>query len=402
MEESNPIARRRHVPRILLPLLLASALATSLGACSHAESTVAEKPTPVRIAAATRGPATPPIFATGQVASQDETRLSFKLGGVVRRIAVQEGDEVKQGQRLAEIELAEVGAQVEQARQLADKAQRDLERGERLHADQVISLEQLQDLRTQASVARAGLKSAQFNLGFSTIVAPRDGVVLRKLVEEREQVAPGAPVLVLSSREGGYVVKLALADREVVQLKLGDPAEVRMDAYPGRVFQAKVSEISRAAEARSGLFPVEVRLEPPQLALASGLVAKVALSPASSREGSLTYVPIAAVVEGDRDRASVFVLANDRAKRRPVRVAFIAAEQVALAEGLAPGETIVTDGALYLQDDERIAIVQDPAKAVGSVLMPELDAPASRDVEPLGVAPRGLAPTAGATPDRPG
>ena len=112
------------------------------------------------------------------------------------------------------------------------------------------------------------------------------------------------------------------------------------------------------------------RLESPQLALASGLVAKVALSPSSSREGSLTYVPIAAVVEGDRDRASVFVLANDRAKRRAVRVAFIAADGVALAEGLAPGETIVTDGALYLQDDERIAIVQDPAKAVGSVLAP--------------------------------
>jgi multidrug efflux system membrane fusion protein len=394
MEESNPTAYhttgvgpRRHTHRrfgasTLLPLLLAGAMVMALAACSHAESTVAEKPTPVRVAAATRGPATPPIAATGQVASQDEMRLSFKLGGVVRRIAVQEGDEVKQGQRLAEIELAEVGAQVEQARQLADKAQRDLERGERLHADQVISLEQLQDLRTQASVARAGLKSAQFNLGFSTIVAPRDGVVLRKLVEEREQVAPGEPVLELGSRDGGYVVKLALADREVVQLKLGDPAEVRMDAYPGRVLAANVSEVSRAAEQRSGLFPVEVRLESPQLALASGLVAKVTLSPSSSREGSLTYVPIAAVVEGDRDRASVFVLANDRAKRRPVRIAFFAAEQVALVEGLAPGETIVTDGALYLQDDERIAIVQDPAKAVGSVLMPELDAPAGRDTAP--------------------
>jgi multidrug efflux system membrane fusion protein len=362
-----------HLPpaaRTLPPRLLTAGLLALLAACSQADSTVTETPTPVRVAAATRGPATPPIAATGQVASQDEMRLSFKLGGVVRRISVQEGDEVKQGQRLAEIELAEVGAQVEQARQLADKAQRDLERGERLHADQVISLEQLQDLRTQASVASAGFKSAQFNLGFSTIVAPRDGVVLRKLVEEREQVAPGAPVLELGSRDGGYVVKLALADREVVQLKLGDPAEVRMDAYPGRVLVAQVSEISRAAEPRSGLFPVEVRLESPELALASGLVAKVALSPSSSRAGSLTYVPIAAVVEGDRDRASVFVLANDRAKRRPVRVAFFAAEQVALAEGLAPGETIVTDGALYLQDDERIAIVQDPAKAVGSVLEP--------------------------------
>ncbi len=369
-----PHARsRRHVASraawLLMPLLLAGTLA----ACSKVESTVAEKATPVRIAAATSGPATPPIAATGQVASKDEMRLSFKLGGVIRRISVEAGDEVKQGQRLAEIELAEISAQVEQARQLAAKAQRDLERGERLHADQVISLEQLQDLRTQSSVARAALGSAQFNLGFSTIVAPRDGVVLRRMVEEREQVAPGATVLEIGTNDGGYVVRLALADREVVQLKLGDPAEVRMDAYPGRVLSAKVSEISRAVDARSGLFPVEVRLESPQLQLASGLVAKVALSPSSSREASLTYVPIAAVVEGDRDRASVFVLANDRARRRPVRVAFMAADQVALAEGLAPGETVVTEGALYLQDDERITVVKDAAAAVGSVLAPQPD-----------------------------
>jgi RND family efflux transporter MFP subunit len=379
-------------PSTFVPLctMLAAAL-LALAGCANDDAPAAEKPVPVRVATATTGPATPPIAATGTVASKAEMRLSFKLGGVIRRIAVEAGDEVQQGQRLAEIELAEVGAQAEQARQLAAKAQRDLERGERLHADQVISLEQLQDLCTQASVARAALNSAQFNLGFSTIVAPRDGVVLRKLVEEREQVAPGATVLVLAARDGGYVVKLALADREVVQLKLGDPAEVRMDAYPGRMLGAKVSEISRAAEERSGLFPVEVRLEAPQLPLASGLVAKVSLSPSSAREGSLTYVPIAAVVEGDRDRASVFVLANDRAKRRPVRIAFIAAEQVALAEGLAPGETIVTDGALYLQDDERISVVKDPAQAVGSVLAPGPDAPTARADSPVGLTAAGHA-----------
>jgi RND family efflux transporter MFP subunit len=357
-------------PRAAAGIALTAALLALLAGCSEAGSTAAEKPTPVRVAAATDGPATPPIAATGTVASKDEIRLSFKLGGVVRRIAVEEGAEVQQGQRLAEIELAEVGAQVEQARQLADKAQRDLERGERLHDDQVISLEQLQDLRTQASVARAALRSAQFNLGFSTIVAPRDGVVLRRMVEEREQVAPGATVLLLGARDSGYVVQLALADREVVQLKLGDPAEVRMDAYPGKVFAARVSEISRAADERARLFPVEVRLESTPAQLASGLVAKVTLSPASARETRLTYVPIAAVVEGDRDRASVFLPSADRAKRRPVRVAFITGDQVALAEGLAPGETVVTDGALYLQDDERIAVVEDPSQAVGSVLPP--------------------------------
>jgi len=364
---------RRRMPRPLAAApaaILAAILAATLAACTQADSTAVEAATPVRTATATRGPATPPIAATGQVASQDEMRLSFKLGGVIRRIAVQPGDEVKRGQRLAEIELAEIDAQVEQARQLAAKAQRDLERGERLHADQVISLEQLQDLRTQASVAQATLRSAQFNLGSSTIVAPRDGVVLRRMAEEREQVAPAEPVIVIGASDGGYVVKLALADRDVVQLKLGDPAEVRMDAYPGRVLPGAVSEISRAADERSGLFPVQVRIDSGQMALASGLVAKVALSPSSSREGTLTYVPIAAIVEGDRDRASVFVLDADRARRRDVRVAFIAAEQVAVAEGIAPGETIVTDGALYLQDDERVTVVEDAAQAVGYVLTP--------------------------------
>ena len=141
-----------------------------------------------------------------------------------------------------------------------------------------------------------------------------------------------------------------------------------MDAYPGKLLTARVSEISRAADERSRLFPVEVRLDAPPPGLASGLVAKVSLSPSSARASSLTYVPIAAVVEGDRDRANVFVLAGERVKRRAVRVAFITGEQVALAEGLASGETIVTDGALYLEDDERVTPVDDPAKAVGSVL----------------------------------
>ncbi len=145
----------------------------------------------MRVQHASQGPAVPPIDTNGVVVNKDEMRLSFKMGGVVRRIHVQEGDMVKRGARLAEIELTEVDAQVEQARQMADKAQRDLRRGENLYADQVISLEQLQDLRTQAAMAAASFKSAQFNQGHSVITAPRDGVVLRKLVEERELVPAG-------------------------------------------------------------------------------------------------------------------------------------------------------------------------------------------------------------------
>jgi membrane fusion protein, multidrug efflux system len=333
------------------------------GCSSHAEQAAVRTPTAVRVEAATSGPATPSIETNGIVATKDEMRLSFKVAGVIRTISVEEGQTVKQGQKLAEIELTEINAQVAQAQALKEKSERDLARGERLYADEVISLEQLQDLRTQASLQTAQLAGAEFNRGYSVITAPHDGVVLRKLSQERELVPAGQPVLVIGGRSRGYVVRAALSDREIVQLKLGDPAEIRMDAYPGRSVTGAVSEIANAADEKSGMFPVEVRFETVPVALASGLVAKLRVVPASARASRLTYVPVSAIVEGDGDRASVFVVDADRARRRDVHVAFIQPSGVALSEGLKPGEQVVTDGALYLQDNDRIAIAKETARA---------------------------------------
>ena len=311
----------------------------------------------MRAALATLGPASPLIEANGLVGAAEEMRLSFKTGGIIRRIPVQEGSRVRRGDLLAELELTEVNAQVEQARQAAEKAERDLDRGERLHADQVISLEALQNLRTQAAVARAARDAARFNLGYSSIRAPSDGVVLRTLFEERELVPPGQPVVILGSSARGHVVRLSLADRDIVQLRLGDPARVTLDAYPGRELKGVVSEVSSAADPRTGLFPAELRLDPAaDLMLASGLVAKVRIEPATAR---LTHVPIAAVVEGDRDRANVYVVEGAVARKREIVVSFIEGEQVALTRGLKSGERVVTEGALYLQDGERIRIVTE-------------------------------------------
>ena len=349
-------------------LALTAAL-LALAACSAKapEKTETAAGTPVRVTPATSGPGSAPIGASGLVANEDEMRLSFKTGGILRRIAVREGTAVRKGQVLAELELTEINAQYEQARQAALKAQRDLERGERLNADQVISVEALQNLRTQAAVARAASAAARFNLGYSSIVAPQDGRVLRRLVEERELVPPGQPVLLFGGSGGGQVVHAALADREVVQVAVGDTAQVRLDAYPGRVFEASVREIAAAADPRSGLFPVQVRMLPQVGATpASGMVARVEISPSSARRDRLTRVPIAALVEGRGDAAVVFVVDQGVARKRAVRVAFIAGAEVALASGLAVGEPVVSEGALYLEDGDKVRVLPTatPAAAV--------------------------------------
>lgn len=344
----------------LTPLLLVAIL-SACGAAPTDPS--AEQGTPVRTSVAASGPGVAGIQTSGIVAARDEMRLSFKTGGIIRRIAVQEGQLVKQGQLLAELELTEINAQFEQAKQIADKATRDLERGERLHADQVIALETLQNLRTQAAVATAARDAARFNLGNSKIVAPRDGVILRQLAEERELVPPGQPIIVLGSSERGHVVRAALSDRDLVRINLGDRAEVRLDAYPDRRFSGKVHEVSAAADPRNGLFPIEVHFEAPNdVKLATGFVAKLQIIPAAAGNTNLTYIPIAALVEGDGDVAQVFVVEGQVARKRQVEVAFIDGNSVALASGLAAGTPLVTEGALYLVDGERIRPITTAAK----------------------------------------
>jgi len=341
---------------LLMPLFLAAG-------CEPGEQAPVRPVTRVGTGLVTSGPGQPPVLTSGVITTRDELKLSFKVAGIVRQIAVQEGDVVRAGQQLATLELTEVNAQAEQARQLAEKAERDLNRGEKLRADEVISEEALEALRTQAAVATAALRAANFNRDFSTIEARSDGVVLRKLVEEREFVQPGQAILVVGPRAGGFIVRAGLADRDIVRLRLGDPAIVTVDAFPERPLQGRISVLPAAADSSSGLFDIEVELAPAPVKLVSGLLVRLRIDPALANESTLAYVPIAAVIEADGDQAAVLVAQDGVARRRPVRIAFITPSAVAIAEGLKAGEVVVTDGALYLEDGEAIQVVAPAAAA---------------------------------------
>lgn len=346
-------------PLAIRSLSLACGL-VMLQACSPAPETTAP-PTPVRTAQAAPGPGQPQMAASGVLVPRDELRLAFKVGGIISRIHVQAGQAVKAGQVLAEIERTEVEAGIAQARAAAEKARRDLARGEALHADQVIPLEQLQNLRTQAEIASAQLRAAEYNAGHARLVAPTDAVVLRRLAEERDLVPPGQVVLVLGSRASGLAVRAAVSDRDVTRLSIGDRVEVRVDAAPEAVHAATLTEIAGAASERTGLFEIEAQLEPTvdaatgDATLRAGMVARLTLHPARDA-GQLVHVPISAIVEADGGRASVFVLRDDKAVAREVEVAFIDADSVALRSGLEAGETVITAGAPYLRDGDVVKV----------------------------------------------
>jgi RND family efflux transporter MFP subunit len=338
---------------MILPLLLAAAC----GRAAKAEAPRVADAVAVRTAPVAREWVTRPVEATGTLHSKDELQLSFKMPGVVARVLVAEGQQVRRGQPLATLDLREIDAQVAAARSGVDKAQRDLQRAEALYADSVATLAQVQDARTGAEVARSGLQAAAFNRRYATIVAPADGVVLRRLAEGGELVGAGQSVVVLGSSERGQVLRVGVADRDAVRLKPGDAATVRFDAYPGEEFAGSVREVAPAADPATGTYQVEVSVVAGGKPLSSGLVGRVEMRPAAGAEMAL--VPIGSILEADGDAATVYTLAADgrTAKRLPVTVGFIAGERVAVSGGLEGVSRVVTDGAAYLGDGAAVQVV---------------------------------------------
>lgn len=313
---------------------------------------------PVRLAAVTIEKTAPPVYTSGRLSSVLEARLSFKVGGIISSIGYGEGEAVKKGEALAELVPDEIQAQAQQARSGYEKARRDYGRAQNLYADSVITLERLQDAETGLDLAASALEIAEFNLHHSTIRAPADGRVLRRFAEVNELVAPGQAVLMFGAAGEEWILRASVNDREIIRLRLGDPAVATFDAYPGIRFEAELSEIAEAADPMTGGYEVELRVEPGQHRLVSGFVADIEISTSG---GAPHYViPIDALVEADGNEGRVYTVdrAAGRARAVDVVIGHLAEGRVAVAAGLDDVTEVVTDGAAYLADSSLVRIIE--------------------------------------------
>ena len=335
--------------------LMASAIACSRSDVNEENAAGEVGPiVPVRVADVVTESAAEPITATGVVALRDEVALSFKIGGVVQHVSVRAGESVHAGQLLATLDLREIDAQLTKAKSGAAKADRDLARATRLYNDSVATRQQLDDAATAAEVAHADVAAASVNRQYARIVSPSDGVILRRDVEPGELVSPGSSVVTLGSRPGGTVLRVALADRDVVRVRRGAAATVYVDARPGERLHGNVRQIGAAADARTGTYEVEINIESPA-GLASGMVGRAELVPNGTI--ALRIVPIEALLEADGDRAALFALDNNnRVKRVDVNVAFVRGQRAAVRSGLEGVSRVVTDGAAYLSDGSAVRV----------------------------------------------
>jgi RND family efflux transporter MFP subunit len=313
----------------------------------------------VRVAAVETGPAHPAIVINGRLAPSSETQLSFRSEGRLRSVEVRPGERVHAGQILATLDSAELSAAIRKAREALEQSRRNRSRSEDLYARQLISRQALEDSRTSEAIAIADLNSTTHR-SESALRAPSSGIVQQRLVEPGETVAPGQVVLVVSQHSndrGDFVFRGGATEQEVIRVRLNDAVSLSFDSFPDKAFPGRVRDIGTTRDALSGGYEIAITLLEPAPRMVSGMIGKAEILPASGTQATRSYVPLTAIIEGTQHQAHLFVLMGDIAREQRVSIAFLRGDHAALTTPLPAGSRVITDGAEFLSDGQRVVTV---------------------------------------------
>jgi len=344
------------------------------------------------------------VTASGKIQPKKKVDVSADITGRITKIAVREGDFVKQGQFLIQIDptvyeanlqqatatMASSQAAAVQAKATRDQADRALGRTKELHTQNpnLISQEQLEQAQTafdvaeanltaaqhQVDQARAAVQSARDNLRKTTLVAPMTGRVTRLAVEEGEVAVPSTfskdiGLLLTVSDLSVIQAKVKVDETDVVRVHLGDSVEVSIDAFPDTAFIGRVTKVSDSSvrdatstatgqNDRAVDYEVEITLDMPPADIRPDLSATARIV-TDTRKNALSIPIISLTVRENKpvstenrpvdtttarkkkETEGVFIVKDGVASFRPVKVGIAGDEYFEVTDGLKEGETIV-------------------------------------------------------------
>ncbi len=381
---------RRRWPWIVLVLLVAAA----------ALAAYRMRPVEVQVVELKRSALQRTLQFSARVATTSRVNVGSTITGRVATVQVREGDPVRQGQALLQLETDELrtaliqaqasarqaearvaglrasgrstaAAQLEQASATVRAAERELARTRQLVADGFISAARLDEVRRAVDVARAqqagaraqvqavaesgaelaqaqaqlaqaqaAIEAGQAKLAQATVRAPTDGRVLLRNAEPGQIVQPGAALLSLALA-GPTELVAQVDERFLDQLQTGQPASVVADAFPAQPFAARVRSIAPAVDAQRG--SIEVKLAPeqaPPAFLREDMTLSVEVL-TGTREAALV-LPLSAV-RGDAGQgaSTVWLLADGRVQARTVRLGLRTLDAAEVLDGVAEGEQVL-------------------------------------------------------------
>ncbi len=328
--------------------------------------------TPVKTFVVKRESISEKFFSTGLIQAWKEITITPDIGGKIDKIHVKEGDMVKHGQLLAELDTRAFRLQLEQAEAgvlVADAnredAKRNMARMERLNTEKAVSEQQYEKIKflyeaseAQLRQAQAVLNLAKHNVEVSRMRAPFNGVVASINADVGDVINPmmggffpneGILTLMDYSR---IKITVEVSQRDAARIEKGQFAHVEVAAFPGRSFPGSVSLVNQTADAQSKKFAVEVQLENQDRLLKPNTFGDITIIVAVHE--NVLVIPIKAVLE----KNYVFVVQEETGKKVDVTLGLQNQDFIEVTSGLKVGDWVIIEGNFGLEEGTQIDVVE--------------------------------------------
>ncbi len=368
MRQSTSI-RARVLVRGAALLLCAFALVACKGGPSAAPDAQAKPngpdakkepdPVPVEIARASRRAVVASYTGTAPLEARAESQVVAKTSGVALAVLVEEGQTVRAGQPLLRLDSARHALQVAQSAAQLRKLEANYARSQQLAKQNLISANDLDQLRYDLENARATNRLANLELSYTTVVAPISGVVASRSIKTGNFVQINTPIMRIVDTSRLEAV-LNVPERELATLKAGLPVMLAVDALPGQTFKGTVDRVSPVVDSGSGTFRVVASFEGGGV-LKPGMFGRIRVD--YDQRADALVVPREALLDDGSDPA-VYVVRERKAVRVPVKLGYLDGEWAEVRAGVREGEPVVTAGKAALRDGTLVQVIDPSGKPV--------------------------------------
>jgi len=376
--ESRIVAPITYWARPWLAALMVAAAALALAGCGAANGDNAGKDgdkskdgvpaVPVEVAATQRADMAAIYSGTAPIEAERRAGVVAKVQGEIRQILVDEGQRVREGQLLARLDGDQMRLEVALAEATMRKLERDYARNTELQAKGLVSATAIDNLKYELEAAKANWELARLRLSYCDIRSPIDGTVTVRAerVKIGNTVMPAGGVIATSDSAlfviedlDSLILRIAVPERELAKLSVGQPAELSFDAVPGRAFTGKIDLITPIVDPTTATFGVRISLTDIGNLLRPGMFARVAI--VYERKPDALQIPRTALLDGDGP-PKVFVVQEGKAMERAVQLGLSNGAMVEVVSGLKDGEQVVVVGQGALKPGAMVRIVNTPAR----------------------------------------
>lgn len=276
--------------------------------------------------------------------------LMSETQGQVKRVLKRKGDRVRAGELLLQVEANTANADLSALQANYEKAKRDLARFENLAAGEAITKRQLEEARLAVKTIESQIVRARQMVNKTRITAPISGEINEIYVEVGSYLGMATKLYDIVNVDR-LKLNVKVGEREVLLVRKGDKVKVRADVNATDSYTGTVTAISAQADA-SLKYDVEIEVKNPgENSLRAGMYGTAFFEIAEQREALL--IPREAIV-GSLQDAAVYVVENNVANLKKVKVGTVTQNQVEIVEGLSTGQQIVQSGQINLQDGMKV------------------------------------------------